>query len=135
PLPTAGRTGIRHLVEDLGCIQLDPISVVARSHLLVLWSRLGAFDRTDLDALLWEDRSLFEYWAHAASIVATQDYPIHRYPMRTFLTGDSIFERRYRGWLETNRALVRHVIGRLRREGPLRTRDLEDRSVIGWRSS
>ncbi len=45
---------------------------------MVLWSRLGGFDRDDLDTLLWRERWLFEYWAHAASIVLTEDYPIHR---------------------------------------------------------
>jgi uncharacterized protein YcaQ len=135
PPPPAGRDGIRRLIEDLGCIQLDPISVVARSHLLVLRSRIGAFDREDLEALLWQDRSLFEYWAHAASIVATNDYPIHRLLMRTYLTGESGHDRKWRAWVEANRGLLRHVMRRLRRDGPLRTRDLEDRSVVGWRSS
>src|SRR5689334_7431535 len=69
---------ILYLIRDLGCLQLDPTSAVARSHLLVLWSRLGHYDLADLDTLLWQDRSLFEYWAHAAAIVLTEDYPIHR---------------------------------------------------------
>src|SRR5439155_10823107 len=68
--PDAAR--ILGLVRDLGCVQLDPISAVARSHLLVLWSRVGAYDMGELDRLLWEERSLFEYWAHAASIVLTE---------------------------------------------------------------
>ena len=46
-------------VRDIGCLQLDPISVVARSHLLVLWSGLGAYDPDTLETLLWKDRSLF----------------------------------------------------------------------------
>ena len=42
------------------------------------------FDRTDLDALLWRERWLFEYSAHAASLVLTEDYPIHRLMMRAY---------------------------------------------------
>ena len=72
-------------MRDLGCLQIDPISVVARSHLLVLWSRLGPYDVAHLDQLLWDDRSLFEYWAHAASIVLTEDFPIHA----AFMPGSS----------------------------------------------
>jgi uncharacterized protein len=53
PPVAVDRARIMDLVRDLGCLQLDPINVVARSHLLVLWSRLGRFDPADLDALLW----------------------------------------------------------------------------------
>ena len=70
------------MIRDLGCVQLDPIRKVERTHLLVLWSRLGNFDVEELEKLRWEDRSLFEYWAHAASLVLTEDYPIHAVNMR-----------------------------------------------------
>ncbi|HEX2250079.1 MAG TPA: crosslink repair DNA glycosylase YcaQ family protein, partial [Gemmatimonadales bacterium] len=75
------------VARDLGCLQLDPISVVAKSHLLVLWSRLGPYALKDLDALLWRERRLFEYWAHMASIVLTEDYPIHHLLMRQYPHG------------------------------------------------
>src|SRR6266545_5605645 len=76
PAQDPDRKGILEVIRDLGCLQLDPIRVVERSHLLVLWSRLGKFDPAELDTLLWEERQLFEYWAHRASIVLTEDYPI-----------------------------------------------------------
>ncbi len=125
------------VVRDLGCLQLDPISVVARSHLLVLWSRLGPYALEDLDRLMWQERRLFEYWAHMASIVLTEDYPIHhllmrQYPHRGWRTG---LRQRTAQWLDENRALRRYVLTRLRREGPLRLRDFQDRSVTGWESS
>ena len=63
PEPPAGLDGLRQVLRRLRVLQLDPVNVVARSHLLVLWSRLGAFDRADLDTLLWRERWLFEYWA------------------------------------------------------------------------
>ena len=84
PPPAAGIDGMRQVLRGLRVLQLDPVNVVARSHLLVLWSRLGGFDRDDLDTLLWRERWLFEYWAHAASIVLTEDYPIHRVMMRAY---------------------------------------------------
>src|SRR5690348_2579200 len=79
--PEANAEMILNVIRDLGCLQLDPTSAVARSHLLVLWSRLGSYDPADVEKLLWEDRSLFEYWAHAAAIVLTEDYPIHHHEM------------------------------------------------------
>ena len=71
PEPAKGIGGMRQVLRGLRVLQMDPVNVVARSHLLVLWSRLGGFDRDDLDALLWRERWLFEHWAHAASIVLT----------------------------------------------------------------
>lgn len=134
PRPTPDREGILDSVRDLGCLQLDPISVVARSHVLVLWSRLGAYDVADLEALLWEERRLFEYWAHRASIVLTEDYPIHQLLMRRYPSDRWAHNRRTRLWVEQNTALKRHVLARLRKDGPLRLRDFEDRSVVGWQS-
>jgi uncharacterized protein YcaQ len=122
------------VARDLGCLQLDPTNAVARSHLLVLWSRLGVFDPADLEALRWEERSMFEYWAHRASIVLTEDYPIHQLMMRRYPGNRYAHSRRTRVWLQQNPALRRYVLARLRRAGPLRLRDFEDRTVVGWQS-
>jgi uncharacterized protein YcaQ len=127
--------GPDHLLDvarSIRAIQLDPISVVARSHQLVLFSRIGPYDVGDLDVLLWEDRSLFEYWAHAASLVLTQDYPIHQLLMRRYPTDRYAHGRRTREWVEQNRGLRRRILQRIRAEGPLRARDLDDDSRVGW---
>jgi uncharacterized protein YcaQ len=134
PRPAPDREGIMDVARDLGCLQLDPISVVARSHLLVLWSRLGTYDPAELDALLWQERRLFEYWSHQASIVLTEDYPIHSWLMRRYPRPRSANGRRTAEWLEANQSLRRHVLLQLRRRGPLRSRDLEDRATRPWRS-
>lgn len=107
------------LVEQIGYLQRDPLSIVAPSHLLVLWSRLGTFDRALVDRALWQDRSLFEYWAHAASIVPTSDFPAHRWSMRNYGRGATNSDLRLRAWLEANRSLRRQILSRLRREGRL----------------
>jgi len=100
----------------------------------VLWSRLGTYDIADLDALLWQERSLFEYWAHAASIVLTEDYPIHHFLMRQHPRDRYAHNHRLKEWVEENDELRRTILRRLRVEGPLRARDLEDRSVRAWKS-
>ena len=48
------------LVRAIGCLQLDPTAIVARSHLLVVFSRLGPFDPKLVDILLWDQRRLYE---------------------------------------------------------------------------
>ena len=133
PEPPAGLEGLRQVLRGLRVLQLDPVNVVARSHLLVLWSRLGAFDRADLDTLLWRERWLFEYWAHAASIVLTEDYPIHRVMMRRY--GVSIENPRLRDWLTANEAFRRYVLARLRDAGPLPGDAIEDRAAVSWTST
>lgn len=135
PQPAADAGGIMEVARDLGCLQLDPISVVARSHLLVLWSRLGSYDRTDLDRLLWQERRLFEYWAHAASIVLTEDYPIHRPMMDAYATDGSPRGQRRRAWVEQNAALCDHILETIRREGSLPSRAFEDRADAPWHST
>jgi uncharacterized protein YcaQ len=95
------------LFRELGCVQLDPVQVVAPSHELVLFSRLGRFERRDLEALRWEERKLFEYWAHAASLVLTEDYPLHAFAMRGYATRTLDPSRRIHAWLEANEALRR----------------------------
>jgi uncharacterized protein len=84
PGPWAADEEILSVVRDFGCIQLDPINVIAPSHLIVLWSRVGKFRISELDSLLWKKKKLFEYWAHQSSIVATEDYPLYYAMMKGY---------------------------------------------------
>src|SRR5438874_1747532 len=121
---------IEEVVRRLGEVQIDPTSAVARTEQLVLFSRLGPrFHVAELERLLWRDRSLFEYWAH---IVPTDDLPIHRISMRRYPHGTWKRREYVRNWLDANDAFVRYVMRELRRRGPLRARDLENRAAEGW---
>lgn len=135
PRPSADAAGILEVTRDLGALQLDPIAAVARSHLLVLQSRLGPYDPAHLDTLLWDQRLLFEYWAHCASIVLTEDYPIHAALMRAYAAGETLRAGRARAWALENAALRDRVIARLRHEGPLRSAQFETGPVEGWLST
>jgi uncharacterized protein YcaQ len=136
--PSAAPTpaGMLDICRDIRCVQLDPIRAVERTQFLVLWSRLGLYDPAHLDTLLWQEKQLFEYWAHAASIVLTEDYPIHQVRMRNFAvgTGDSAWQRRVRSWVEANASFRDYVLQRLRSEGPLASSQIEDRTVQPWTS-
>lgn len=126
---------MKTVLRALRCLQLDPISVVAQSHLLVLWSRLGAYRKEDLDRLLWEERWLFEYWAHAASIVLAEDYPLHAMTMRRHPAGRSVAGQQVAGWMTANEKLRRHIMDRLAESGPLPPGAFEDVTVVPWESS
>jgi uncharacterized protein YcaQ len=135
--PNADSDGILQTVQNIGCLQLDPINAVARSPLLVLWSRVGKFDVAHLDHLLWKERCLFEYWAHAASIVLTEDYPIHHARMRTFPKSrtEGTWSQRIRQFMQDNAQLHDHILDSLTKNGPMFSRQFEDESRSGWDSS
>jgi hypothetical protein len=133
--PSPDEAGLLELVRDIGCLQLDPISAVARTNYLVPWSRLGQHDLAIQDNLLFEEHSLFEYWAHAASIVLTEDYPIHSAMMRRYRDGKSDWAARTLAWMDANHELREHVLGTIRERGPVLSKDIEDVAQAGWRSS
>jgi uncharacterized protein YcaQ len=123
---------IEEVVHGLGSVQVDPTRAVARTEHLVLFSRLGRrFRIAELEGLLWKERTLFEYRAH---ILPTSDLPLYRAVMQRYPKGDSSRHRYVRDWLGANAAFRRYVLAELRDRGPLRTRDLEDRTVAGWRT-
>jgi uncharacterized protein YcaQ len=120
----------RHVLETvqrLGFLQLDPIATVATPQELVLWSRLGSFDRGELDRLLWDERALFEWNAFVWPI---ESLPMIRGLMRRRRTSTHYSgERWMRGFIAENRSFRRYVMRELERRGPLLSRDLDDRAV------
>jgi uncharacterized protein YcaQ len=111
-------------VRQLGYLQIDPISTVAPPQYLVLWSRLGAYDPTELDRLLWE-RKLFEWNAYIWPI---EDLPLVRARMRRRRDKYS-WERRGNEFLKANPRFKRYVLRELEMNGPMLSRELEDHSV------
>lgn len=80
------------MLRRLGAVQLDTISVLARSHELVAYARLGGIGRDAVEAAYWSGTAAFEYWAHAASILPISDWPwyaMRRARHRDALTGPS----------------------------------------------
>jgi uncharacterized protein YcaQ len=135
PRATPDVVGIKHVLGTLRCLQLDPVSAVAQSHLLVLWSRLGNYDRAAVDTLLWEERWLFEYWAHSASIVLTEDYPVHHAMMRRYPRSSSPEAQRIRAWQVANEGLRAHILERLAESGTLPASGFDDVTAVPWESS
>ena len=133
--PASSPDAVLDVVKRLRCVQIDPINVVARTQLLVLWSRLSDLDAHHLDVLMWERKELFHYWAHAASLVLTSDYPLHKMRMQRFRDPTTRWGGRYEEWLEKNAGLRRRILSELRRRGGLRSRDLEGIPADAWKSS
>jgi uncharacterized protein YcaQ len=123
-------TDILDTIRHLGFLQLDPIATVATPPELILWSRLGPYDRSEIERLLWEERKLFEWGAYIWPI---ESYPLVRARMRR-RRGKYAWERRGSEFLQKNPAYKRYVLRELERSGPLLSRDLADHSVRTWES-
>jgi uncharacterized protein YcaQ len=125
PTPEA----IEKTVERLGCIQIDTLQVVARSHNLVLWSRLGTYDPTDFERLAFhpDNRRLFEGWQRCASYIPIKDY---RYQLPQKLRTRNSPGTSYSRWLsqDGHREMAAMVLERIRQEGGLRSADFEDKN-------
>ena len=117
---------INNLVERLGCVQIDTLQMVHRSHYLTLWSRLGSYAPDDFDRLVYDskERRLFEYWAHAASIIPLNAYRYYLPRMRWHRQAKDTWNTR---WLsrDGNEGLVQVVYERVKLEGARRAADFE----------
>jgi uncharacterized protein YcaQ len=116
-------------IQAMGALQIDTIHVVNRSPYLVLWSRLGHYNPRWLDELLTE-RALFEYWAHAACFLSSEDYPLYRYFMLNQRKGGE----RSAEWVRTHPEAVERVLTHIRANGGARSFDFErtDGQKGGW---
>jgi uncharacterized protein YcaQ len=126
------RPSLLGAVERLTRVQVDPTSVVDRAERLTLFSRVGAFDRDELRAMLEEPpRRLFEYRAH---LIPVSDLPLQRpvmlrYPRQDYTRGSYVAE-----WLQDNAGFRDYILDEIRRHGPRFTRDFDDRADVPWRT-
>ncbi|MES9603385.1 MULTISPECIES: winged helix-turn-helix domain-containing protein [Actinomadura] len=124
--------GVPAMLERLGAVQLDTISVLARSHELVPYARLGPVGRDKIEAAYWGGQAVssrrsakpgsatggtFEYWAHAASILPMADWPLFAFRRRAYL-------RRGWRWHKVPEGVCEEIRARLGADGPLTTKEL-----------
>ncbi|MCW2877026.1 MAG: hypothetical protein JWQ95_1126 [Sphaerisporangium sp.] len=111
------RGGVTAMLRRLAAVQLDTISVLARSHELVAYARLGSVGRAKVERAYWHDPALaFEYWCHAACILPIDDWPLYSFRRRAYR------DRRFR-WHEVPPTIDK-VLEQVRNEGPLTTTEL-----------
>jgi uncharacterized protein YcaQ len=106
--------GVAAMLRRVGAVQLDTISVLARSHELVAYARLGPVSRQHIEQAYWHARrpAAFEYWAHAACVLPIEQWPYFAFRRRAF---------RARGvrWHQVSPEACEKVLAQLRAEGPL----------------
>lgn len=116
----AGKGGVAKVVEHLGYVQIDTISVVERAHHHVLWTRIPGYEPRHLHEALAKERSVFEYWGHAASYLPMKDYRFYLPMMKSFYEPKGSW---FRGWMDKYGGCLEPVMKRIREEGPLAARD------------
>ena len=122
-----GISGARKAIAHIGYVQIDTISVVERAHHHVMRTRVPNYQPKMLDKML-KERSIFEYWSHAAAFLPIQDF-------RFSLCHRDELLRRGQKWMKPEGdRVVKEVLRRVTAEGPLRSRDLEDprKQRSGW---
>jgi len=110
----ARRGGVPGMLRRVGAVQLDTISVLARSHELVAYARLGATPRARIERAYWKPgpASAFEYWSHAACVLPVEEWPYYAFRRRAL---------RARGvrWHQSHERACAEVLARIKAEGPL----------------
>jgi hypothetical protein len=121
----AGAVTERHLrrtIKQIGLLQIDSVSVLLPAHYQVPFSRLGAYDLRRLDDLIYRRREFTEQWAHEASIVPVESWPLLRHLMEPH-------ERRMRAlaaFMEREAEYVRRILDEIRARGPLTAAELPE---------
>ena len=113
------KASVAATIRHLGLLQIDTINIVARAPYFMLFSRLGSYDPAWLEESLAE-KTLFEYWAHAASFLPIEDYPYHRRMMLEHLRHPYYYQ-----WYEKNKADCDKLLSHVRANGAVRSADFE----------
>ncbi|MGC0376923.1 winged helix-turn-helix domain-containing protein [Streptomyces sp. SAI-229] len=115
------RSGVRGVLRHLGAVQLDTISVLARSHELIPYARLGAVGRRTVEEAYWKQANrpphAFEYWSHAACVLPIEEWPHFAFRRRAY-------RARPHWGHDLPDGVYDQVIKQLRVEGPLTATEL-----------
>ncbi|RNE63785.1 winged helix-turn-helix domain-containing protein [Cryobacterium tepidiphilum] len=115
----AGPVGIRRLdalIRRLGLLQIDSVNVFERSHYLPAFSRLGVYDKSQLDRLTDDPARYTEYWAHEASFLPLATRPLFEWRMRDFRERAAATDDH---WSHANRGMLDWLRAELATSGPL----------------
>lgn len=127
PRRRARKADVLAAIRRMGVLQIDTISVVARSPYLVLWSRIGHYEPRWLDALLAE-RKLFEYWSHEACFVPIEDYPLYRHRMLDHSWAGWRYARKF---MDAHRDNAARLLAHVREQGEVRSTDFARKDERG----
>jgi len=129
-LKSLGLNGVQEssvdTIKRLSYVQIDTISVAERAHHHVFFTRNPDYQKEDLDRMV-ADRSIFEYWSHAAAFLPIEDFQFSLYHKSEVQKTDKF-------WFQKDKKVMRKVLKRIKEEGPLGSKDFEKASKVtqGW---
>lgn len=128
------RAHLKKVFEHTGLIQIDSVNVLARSHYLPVFARLGAYPRNLLEDAAWGSRRiLFEYWGHEASLIPVHMQPLFRWRMEDAERGVGQWAG-LRTFGRENQAFIQKVLAEVEKRGPIGSSALEEagKGAGGW---
>ena len=120
----SGPEATRLAVEHLGYVQIDTINVIERAHHHILYSRIPAYRRADLHQAQSTDKSVFEYWTHALSYVATRDLPFFLPAMKDHGAAPKQW------YTDADPKELARLKRQIKREGALSIRDVDNDETV-----
>ena len=116
---------VTDVLRCTGAVQLDTISVLARSHELVAYARLGPVPRASIENAYWsQPATAFEYYAHANCIIPIEDWPY--FSFRRGQLGSGVWPSL------VGTPVLKEIKARLK-EGPITASDVGGaREIAGW---
>jgi len=117
----------QEIIQHLGYVQIDTISVIQRTHHHVLWTRNPKYQIGEIQKLV-KAKKVFDYWAHAASYLPIEDFRFSLVRKSQVGEGDGF-------WYEKNPKNMKFVLDRIKAEGPLMSRDFKKEKIksdIPW---
>jgi uncharacterized protein len=133
PAIVIGRRHLAKVLGRIGLLQIDSVSVVVRAHYMPLFSRLGPYDRDLLDkAASGKKRMLFEYWAHEASLLPVETWPLMRWRMDRAVQSEGIYGRLAQFGRE-RADLIEATYRKVAADGPVAASDIDGaKGSGGW---
>ena len=113
-----------NIIEQIGYVQIDTISIIERAHKHILWTRLEEYENEMLDELIDKDKKVFEFWDHAAAYLPMKHF-------RYTLPRKKMYAEKYKHWGRKNKKLLDFIYDRVKNEGPLQSRDFVETKKRG----
>jgi len=109
------------IIQHLGYIQIDTISVIQRTHHHVLWTRNPKYQIGEIQGLV-KEKKVFDYWAHAASYLPMEDFRFSLIRKNQVGEGDGF-------WYDKNPKNMKYILDKIKAEGALMSRDFKKQKV------